>query len=88
MRTSIHFYVYSPICIKVRMSDMKQIMTISQMRKRVRNNTRHSIRERHSCPRRDLNPQSQQTNGRRPTPYTSFTLSGNWIGFKNGYIQK
>jgi hypothetical protein len=25
-------------------------------------------RDRHPCPRRDSNPQSQQTRGRRPTP--------------------
>jgi hypothetical protein len=28
-------------------------------------------RERHPCPRRDSNPQYQQANGRRPTPYLS-----------------
>ena len=26
------------------------------------------IRDRHTCPRRDSNPQTQQANGRRPTP--------------------
>jgi hypothetical protein len=30
--------------------------------------TTHNIQKRHSCPRRDLNPQSQQASGRRPTP--------------------
>jgi hypothetical protein len=41
MSTSIYFYVYNPICIKVRMSDMKPIMIISPMRKTVRDNARH-----------------------------------------------
>jgi len=41
MSTSIHFYVYSPNYIKVRMSDIKPITTISPMRKTVRDNTRH-----------------------------------------------
>ena len=36
-------------------------------------------RHRHSCPRRDSNPQSQQACCRRPTPYTARLLwSGKW----------
>jgi hypothetical protein len=31
-------------------------------------------RERHPCPRRDSNPQSQQASGHRPTPYTARPL--------------
>jgi hypothetical protein len=30
--------------------------------------TTHNIHNRHPCPRRDSNPQSQQASGRRPTP--------------------
>ena len=34
--------------------------------------TTHTLtRDRHPCPRRDSNPQSQQASGRRPTPYTA-----------------
>jgi hypothetical protein len=31
-------------------------------------------RDRHPCPRWDSNPQSQQANGCRPTPYTAWLL--------------
>jgi hypothetical protein len=65
------------------MSDIKMIMIISPMRKAVRDKSRQT-----SMHQRDLNPQSQETSGSRPTPYTSFTLSDHWIGLKNGYIEK
>jgi hypothetical protein len=34
--------------------------------------TRDNTHKRHPCPRRDSNPQSQQTSGRRPKHYTTW----------------
>ena len=36
-------------------------------------------RDRHSCPRRDSNPQSQQASGCRPSPYTARPLGLTWM---------
>jgi len=36
--------------------------------------TTHNTNNRHTCPRWDSNPQSQQASGRRPTPWTAWPL--------------
>jgi len=41
---------------------------ISSTQRPLPDNTQHSQTDKHPCPRWDLNPRSQQANGRRPTP--------------------
>ena len=45
-------------------------------------------RDRHRSPRWDLNPQSQQTSGHRPTPYTAWPLGfvAQLLGHSKNYI--
>jgi hypothetical protein len=43
-------------------------------------------RDRHPCPRRDSNPQSQQGNGRRPTPYWARPLGSDVCTIKFSLI--